>query len=128
MKSFVKAFYALALMVVAWTAVPTAAHADKVPECTQSTTRNIPADRMQEWWDKRNPEQQKYIRDLPCDERYIPMICIFLFDPDLKGCTNKGVAEFRASASCQAKGMDLLSQEMLDCKTEYKKSFKVPFS
>jgi hypothetical protein len=83
---------------------------------------------MQEWWDKRSPDQQTYIRDLPCDERYIPMVCIFLFEPDLKGCTNKGVAEFRANRSCEAKGLDILSQEMLDCKTEFKKTFKAPFA
>lgn len=112
----------------AWTAMPEAALAEKAPDCMQSTTRKIPDSRMQEWWDKRTPEQQKYIRELPCDERYIPMVCIFLFEPDLKGCTNKGVAEMRASAACQAKGLDLLSQEMADCKTEYKKTFKQPFS
>ena len=123
-----KAFYAAALMLVAWTSFPLAARADTVPECTQSSSRGIPPARMQEWWDKRNPEQQKYIRELPCDERYITMVCIFLFDPDLKGCTNHGVAESRASAACQAKGLDLLSQEMSDCKDAYKKTFHAPFS
>lgn len=128
MKSFVQAFFALAIMATAWVAMPNAALADKAPECMQSSTRSIPPERMQEWWDKRTPQQQTYIRDLPCDERYIPMVCIFLFDPDLKGCTNKGVAEYRANQACEAKGFDLLSQEMVDCKDNFKKSFKVPFS
>ena len=128
MKSFVQAFIASAFGLILWTGLPSVASADQVPACTQSTTRNIPQARMQEWWDKRTPEQQTYIRELPCDERYIPMVCIFLFDPDLKGCVNKGVAEFRASASCQAKGYDLMSQEQLDCKNDFKKTFKKPFS
>ena len=82
---------------------------------------------MQAWWDRRTPEEQKYIGQLPCDDRYIPMTCIFLFDPDIKGCTNKGVADRRANAACQAKGYDLMSQEMADCKEAYKKNFKPPF-
>jgi hypothetical protein len=111
-----------------WMVMPSAAHADKAPDCMQSDTRGLPEGRLQEWWDKRTPEQQTYIRELPCNERYIPMVCITLFDPDLKGCTNKGVAEYRANKACEAKGFDILSQEMLDCKTEFKKTFKVPFS
>lgn len=128
MNRFVGACLAAGAGVFAWTAMPGAALAEKKPECMQSATRKIPDARMQEWWDKRTPEQQKYIRELPCDERYIPMVCIFLFEPDLKDCTNKRVAEMRANASCQAKGLDLMSQEMADCKTEYKKTFKPPFS
>ena len=129
MKSFVQAFFAFALGVTIWTAIPVeAARADTMPECLQSSTRKIPDASMQEWWDKRKPDQQNYIRNLPCDERYIPMVCIFLFDPDLKGCTNKGVAEYRANKACEAKGLDILSEEMLDCKNDFKKSFKVPFS
>lgn len=128
MRSFVQAFFALAMGLAMWTMLPTAALADKAPDCLQSDTRKIPDERMQEWWNKRTPEQQTYIRDLPCNERYIPMVCIFLFDPDLKGCTNRGVAESRANASCQAKGYDLMSQELADCKDTFKKTFKKPFS
>lgn len=128
MKSFVQAFFAMALMLTGWLALPSAALADNAPECMQSDTRSLTPERLQEWWDKRSPEQQKYIRDLPCEERYIPMVCIFLFDPDLKGCTNKGVAESRANRECQAKGLDILSEEMLACKNTYKKTFKYPFS
>ncbi|MGB3811008.1 MAG: hypothetical protein WA943_13025 [Parvibaculum sp.] len=128
MKSFVQAFFALAFGLIAWTALPSSALADKAPDCMQSDTRKLSDERLQEWWDKRTPEQQTYIRDLPCKERYIPMVCIFLFDRDLKGCTNNGVAEFRANAACQAKGYDLMSEEMADCKETFKKTFKKPFA
>ena len=127
MKRFVQAFFVLAVSVTVWTAMPSAAKADQHPDCMQSDSRALPAGRTQEWWDKRTPEQQKYIRTLPCKERYIPMVCIFLFDPDLKGCVNKGVAEYRANAACEAKGYDLMSEEMLDCKNKFKKTFKNPF-
>jgi len=81
MKSFVQAFFAFGLMFVAWMALPGAAHADTAPDCMQSDTRHMADGKLQEWWDKRTPEQQKYIRELPCKERYIPMVCIFLFEP-----------------------------------------------
>jgi hypothetical protein len=81
----------------------------------------------QGWWDRRTEAQRKIILALPCSERYIPMVCIFLYDPDLTDCTNKGVAESRATAACQAKGYDLMSQELADCKAEFKKTFKPPF-
>lgn len=128
MKSFVQAFFVLGFGLTAWTAMPTAAHADKAPDCLQSASRGVSDQSLQEWWNRRTPEQKTYIAGLPCDERYIPMTCIFLYDPDLKGCTNKGVAEFRANAACQAKGYDLMSQEQLDCKNKFKKTFKPPFS
>src|SRR5882757_847001 len=70
----------------------------------------------QGWWDRRTDAQHKIILALPCEERYIPMVCIYLFEPDLADCTNKGVAEKRATAFCQAKGLDLMSQELADCK------------
>lgn len=127
MKFFVQAVLALGFGLIAWMAVPQAAHADKAPDCMESSTRHLPEGRMQEWWDKRTPEQQKYIRELPCDERYIPMTCIFLFDPDLKECTNKGVTEFRASRSCEGKGMDIMSEEFAACKETYKKANAQPF-
>lgn len=79
------------------------------------------------WWDRRTAAQHKVILALPCEERYIPMVCIFLYEPDLVDCTNKGVAEKRATAACQKKGFDLMSQELADCKDEFKKTFKPPF-
>jgi hypothetical protein len=81
----------------------------------------------QGWWDRRTDAQHKIILALPCEERYIPMVCIYLFEPDLADCTNKGVAEKRATAFCQAKGFDLMSQELADCKGKFKKTFKPPF-
>lgn len=81
----------------------------------------------QGWWDRRTEAQRKIILALPCSERYIPMVCIFLYEPDLVDCTNKGVAESRATSACQAKGYELLSQELVDCKAEFKKTFKPPF-
>lgn len=72
-------------------------------------------------------EQKKYIRELPCQERYIPMVCIFLWEPDLRGCTNKGVAEYRANKSCEEQGYALLSEEHVACKERYKKTFVPPF-
>jgi hypothetical protein len=81
----------------------------------------------QGWWDRRSEAEHKVILALPCEERYIPMVCIFLYEPDLIDCTNKGVAEKRATAACQAKGYDLMSQELADCKAQFKKTFKPPF-
>lgn len=127
MKFFVQAVLGLGFGVMAWTSFPQAAHADKAPDCMQSDTRGLPEGRLQEWWDKRSPEQQKYIRELPCKERYIPMTCIALFDPDLKECTNKGVIESRASRSCEGKGMDIMSEEFAACKEKYKKTAAQPF-
>jgi hypothetical protein len=65
MKVFVQAVLGLGFRLVAWTALPQTAHADKAPDCMQSDTRGLPEGRLQEWWDKRTPEQQKYIRELP---------------------------------------------------------------
>jgi hypothetical protein len=128
MRHFVQVFLAIGFGFMFWAAATGAARADKAPDCMQSSSRGLPQERVQEWWDKRTPEQQKYIRELPCDERYIPMVCIFLFDPDLKRCTNNGVAESRATRACQAKGYDLMSEELAACKEDYRKKFKRPFA
>lgn len=120
--------FALALTAVAGQP-PAHAVSDKdegVIECLMST-RVKNKDGAQGWWDRRTDQQRRLILALPCNERYIPMVCIFLYDPDLVGCTNKGVAESRATAACQAKGYDLMSQELADCKAEFKKTFKPPF-
>jgi hypothetical protein len=79
------------------------------------------------WWSRRSAEQQRVVLALPCEERFVPLVCIFLYEPDLIGCTNKGIAEYRANKYCQAKCYDLLSQEMADCKQQFKKTFKRPF-
>lgn len=80
------------------------------------------------WWRRRSPEQQRIVLALPCEERFVPIVCIFLYDPDLVECSNKGLAEYRANKACEAKGLDLLSQEMSDCKARFKKTFRQPFS
>jgi hypothetical protein len=80
------------------------------------------------WWQRRTPEQQRIVLALPCEERFVPIVCIFLYDPNLVDCSNRGLAEYRANKACQTKGLDLLSQEMADCKQEFKKKLKQPFS
>ncbi|MES1990492.1 MAG: hypothetical protein V4441_06035 [Pseudomonadota bacterium] len=80
------------------------------------------------WWNRRSETEQRLVLGVPCVERFVPIVCIFLYDPDLNKCTNDGLAEYRANKSCQAKGFDLLSQEMADCKAEFKKTYKPQFS
>lgn len=80
------------------------------------------------WWNRRSELEQRLILSVPCVERFAPIICIFLYNPDLKDCTAKGLAEYRANKSCQDRGMDLLSQEMSDCKEEFKRNYKPPTS
>ncbi|MEQ8378415.1 hypothetical protein [Parvibaculum sp.] len=100
---------------------------DPIPDCINSETNGTrPADGIA-WWGRRSTEQKKYIRELPCNERYIPMVCIFLWDPDLRGCTNKGVAEYRADKECTKQGYELLSAEHVACKERFKKTFVPPF-
>jgi hypothetical protein len=102
------------------------ARAQGVPECIDSDKSGNPQ-ATAAWWNRRTPEQQKYIRELPCNERYIPMVCVFLWDPDLRGCTNNGVAEYRADKACTAEGYELLSAEHAACKERFKKTFVPPF-
>ncbi len=79
------------------------------------------------WWSRRSAEEQKYMIELPCEEKYIVAICVFLYDPDLKGCTNKGVARFRADRHCAAQGHEILSEERAACTQEYVANFKPVF-
>ena len=88
--------------------------AQGVPECIDSEKSGNPQ-ATAAWWGRRSAEEKKYISELPCEERYIPMVCIFLYDPDLRGCTNKGVAEYRADKACSKKGHELLSVEHAAC-------------
>ena len=127
MRAFVQGFFVVALALVAWTALPQQAHADKAPDCMESKERPMAPGFTQTWWDKRSPEQQKYIRELPCEERYIPMVCILLADPDMKQCTNLRVADSRANHACQGKGADFMSEEFAACKVQFKKTFVPPF-
>ena len=102
------------------------AEAQAVPECIDSEKTGNPQ-ATAAWWSRRSAEEKKYISELPCEQRCIPMVCIFLWEPDLRGCTNKGVAEYRASKSCEEQGYALLSEEHVACKERYKKTFVPPF-
>lgn len=73
------------------------------------------------WWDRRSAEEQAIMLSLPCEERFMPAVCIFLFEPDLKACTAKRVAEYRANRVCDAKGLEILTQEFVDCTEDYKR-------
>lgn len=131
MKLLVQACLLLGLGTLVMTAMaqPSSAQvgSDIIPDCINSDTNGTrPADGIA-WWNRRTEEQKKYIRELPCQERYIPMVCIFLWEPDLRGCTNKGVAEYRANKSCEEQGYALLSEEHVACKERYKKTFVPPF-
>ncbi len=102
------------------------AEAQAVPECIDSEkTGNAQATAA--WWSRRSAEEKKYISELPCEQRFIPMVCIFLWEPDLRGCTNKGVAEYKADRACTAEGHALLSEAHASCKDRFKKSFTPPF-
>ena len=79
------------------------------------------------WWNRRTPEQQRYMLELPCEEKYIVTICVFLYDPDLKGCTNKGVARYRADRHCAAQGHEILSPEKAACEATYVANFAPVF-
>lgn len=131
MKLLVQLCLLLGLGVAAMAAAagPSAAQgtSDGIPDCINSDTNGTrPADGLA-WWNRRSEEHKKYIRELPCQERYIPMVCIFLWEPDLRGCTNKGVADYRASKFCDEQGFALLTEEHEACKAQYKKSFVPPF-
>jgi len=128
LKYLVQLCLALGLSLLGMALSTSGAHAQPVPECidTDDATRNNPAATAQ-WWSRRSAEQKKYISELPCEERFIPMICIFLFDPDLRGCTNRRVAEYRADKVCSSKGHELLSEAHAACKEDFKKSFTPPF-
>jgi len=128
LKYLVQICLALGLGLVGTAMLPSGAHAQDVPECidTDDQKRNNPAATAQ-WWSRRSAEEKKYISELPCEERFIPMICIFLFDPDLRDCTNRRVAEYRADRACSKKGHALLSEEHAACKEDFKKSFSPPF-
>ncbi|WP_143710239.1 hypothetical protein [Parvibaculum lavamentivorans] len=119
--------FGLGLMLVAFS-VPQEAQAQGVPECidTNKAGQSNPQ-ATAAWWGRRSAEEKKYISELPCEERYIPMVCVFLYEPDLRGCTNKGVAEYRADKACTEKGHALLSEAHAACKEDFKKTFSPPF-
>ena len=102
------------------------ARAQEVPECIDSDTDGNPQ-ATAAWWSRRSAEEKKYISELPCEQRFIPLVCIFLWEPDMRGCTNRGVAEYRADKACTAEGHALLSEAHSACKERFKKSFTPPF-
>ena len=102
------------------------AEAQAVPECIDSEKTGNPQ-ATAAWWSRRSAEEKKYISELPCEQRFIPMVCIFLWEPDLRGCTNKGVAEYKADRACTAEGHALLFEAHASCKDRFKKSFTPPF-
>lgn len=108
---------------------PRAAQAQDMPACmdTDDASRGNPT-ATAAWWGRRSAEEKKYISELPCEERFIPMICIYLFEPDLRGCVNRRVAEFRGDRACAAKGHEILSEERAACTKEFMKSFAPPFT
>jgi len=115
-------------IVLSGLVAPQTAQAQGVPECIDTNNANQSNPQATAaWWGRRSAEEKKYISELPCEERYIPMVCVFLYEPDLRGCTNKGVAEYRADKACTAKGHALLSEAHSACKEEFKKSFTPPF-
>ncbi|MBX3503843.1 MAG: hypothetical protein KF895_00080 [Parvibaculum sp.] len=126
MKYVVQLCLAIGLGVIGLSFSSGGAQAQPVPECIDSDKTGNPQ-ATAAWWGRRSPEQKKYISELPCEQRYIPMVCIFLWDPDLRGCTNKGVAEYRADKACSAKGHAILSEAHEACKADFKKSFTPPF-
>ena len=127
MKLLVQFCLALGLAVVGFSLAGMGeARAQGVPECIDSEKSGNPQ-ATAAWWSRRSAEEKKYISELPCNERYIPMICIFLWEPDLRDCTNRRVAEYRADKACSEKGYELLSEEHAACKEEFKKTFVPPF-
>lgn len=92
-------------------------------DATDPQRRSSPG-KAEAWWNRRSPEEQKLLIALPCGEKYIAATCMFLYDPNLKKCTDQGVARKRASASCAAKGLALLSPEAAACEAKYVENFK----
>lgn len=99
------------------------AKAESDEEAAACLAQKTPDDQAKalSWWGRRSADEKKILLSVSCEERYIPAVCIFLYDPDLKGCTAKGVAEYRAERACAAKGFKILTQEFVDCKEDWKR-------
>lgn len=130
MRIFVQAFMLLgAVIVISMLGASTATAQPTYEEfrhCLDSPTQGNRA-AGDGWWSRRSAQEQRYMIELPCEEKYIVAICVFLYDPDLKGCTNKGVARFRADRHCAAQGHEILSAERAACSQEYVANFKPVF-
>ena len=124
MKALLWIFMACGLGIIVMKAMP--ASASPMPSCVDSDRGN--ATKAKAWWDRRSPQEQKYITELPCEERYIPMVCIFLWEPDLRGCVNKRVGDYRASKYCDQQGFEMLSEAHAACQKKWlKEKYKEPF-
>ncbi len=130
MRHFAQAFVLLgaAIFFAPFTAISAAAEPtyEEFRHCLDSPTQGNRA-AGDGWWSRRSAQEQRYMIELPCEEKYIVAICVFLYDPDLKGCTNKGVARFRADRYCAAQGHEILSEERAACSQEYVANFKPVF-
>lgn len=130
MRTFSQIFMLLAAIVLLASAIGSPAAAeptyDEFRHCLDSPTQGNRA-AGDGWWSRRSAQEQRYMIELPCEEKYIVAICVFLYDPDLKGCTNKGVARFRADRHCAAEGHEILSEERAACTQEYVAKFKPVF-
>ncbi|MEX0838727.1 MAG: hypothetical protein WD034_04275, partial [Parvibaculum sp.] len=60
---------------------PERAQAQPVPDCIDSSDSR--AQNTAAWWGRRTAEEKHLITELECKERFIPMVCIFLWEPDL---------------------------------------------
>lgn len=115
---------AAGLFVMGIASVP--AQADAIPECIAS--EGAPEGEAQAWWDRRNATEQRLLRELPCDQRHITTVCIFLYDPDVVECTNRGVARYLSARHCADQGHALLSESEAACKAEFEAGYPPTFT
>ena len=126
-----RGLFAFALLLMAGLLFVTAgsreARADTPPDCLETKQFPSKPGALQGWWDRRSEEQKQVLRALPCEQRYIAATCIFLYHPDLKACTNKGVAKFEANRKCMAEGHELMTPELAACEQNYISTAKPAF-
>ena len=101
---------------------------EDLKDCLVSDTREGAEKGGPEWWSRRSEEEKRYLRELPCEEKYLATVCIFLFDPNLKECVNRSVGDRRANHYCSEQGHAILSPEMAQCEKNYlATTYKPPF-
>ncbi|MEG9862610.1 MAG: hypothetical protein V6Z81_09050 [Parvularculales bacterium] len=96
------------------------------PGCLMNEER--PVEETIAWWNRRSPEEQELMMSLPCEERYIPAVCIFLGGGEqpiewVRECSDKQVAERRSFATCQEKGFEMMTEEFVACQDEVKATY-----
>ena len=119
MKLFVSTFFCFGLAALMLGLPAGEARADTVPDCLEAETGPKVEGAGQAWWDRRTAQEQNMMRTLPCKERYIVAVCIFLQEPDLNACVNKGVSRKRAAVHCAQEGHEILSKEMAACESAF---------